>query len=154
MPGRLQLATHIAKVIGMRRRSGSHGMQLVIHTQVETDLARLTVQGPVDADNGNEVVARLSSAVLAVASRRVLVDLRLAVMLSGPLHMNQYVKQVSADPAMAACRYALLVSVRSNAYVYLADLAAQYSISLRIFTDGAQAEAWLKDADSSLAAAS
>jgi CO/xanthine dehydrogenase Mo-binding subunit len=86
--------------------------------------------------------------------RRVLVDLRRARLLVGPLNLNRHIAKLSGEELFASIRLAVVAAFRTNELKYFEELAAYNALHIRVFTDGVLAEQWLNETQPSMAAAS
>jgi len=137
----------------MRPKRPAAGAAATLEVHVEGGLIRSTVQGRFTAADGDRLFGLIAQARAQSQVHCLLNDMRRAVPQVGPLQMNRHMLYLAADEAHATMKVAVVVGVRSSHYVYLEELALHHGLQLRVFTDGAQAEAWLLSPDATYAAA-
>ena len=104
-----------------------------------------TVRGPITQSVGDTLLRRVLDLVRVHEAERVLLDFRAAGLVGGVVRLIQRVNQVDGEPALRKARTAIVCTVRNNDYAFLESAAAQRGLPIRVFTDGARAQAWLHE---------
>jgi hypothetical protein len=139
--------------MSMHGKKADAGTAVTIDSSFDGGTLRLTVTGRVDIDGANRLMDRAVEESARHDVQRVFCDMRRVTPLVGTLHLNQQMVRLCQDELLTSLRVAVVVSVRSNFFVYFEELAAHNSLPIRVFTDGAQAEAWLNEPAAQVVAA-
>jgi hypothetical protein len=138
----------------MRRKHDDSVTGVSIHSQVEGDILRVTVQGRLDVAGAERLIDAVLQGVVQSGVQRAILDTRRSISAVGPLHMSRNMMRISENEILASLKVAIVASARTSHLVYLEELAVHNSLPVRVFTDGVLAEQWLNDPRQRMAAAS
>jgi stage V sporulation protein SpoVS len=115
-----------------------------IDVSYEDGVVTVAVHGRLTSEVGDEVMRRSAAALRNFDALRMLHDLRRARLAETTLQLIRRPRFATELAIPNETRTALLCSVRTPDLEFLESIAANNGRTVRVFTDGATALAWLK----------